>query len=126
MDNLKLDIWGRPFNLDIIFDCFSNEEVLQTQKDALNNFIDNQTNILSILYKELEKYLKVNYSTEIDNKIDNIFKYVKPEALFIKRTTNGDKKLALMCKFKFDLEHGLALVLKNGQFCAVGPQDIIL
>ena len=58
-------------------------------------------------------------------KKDNIFSYIKPEYLFVKNEKENTR-VALMCKYKYDLEHGLAVVFfKDGNIIA-GLQDIIL
>lgn len=31
-----------------------------------------------------------------------------------------------MCRYKFDAEHGIAVVFKEGKLEEVGPQDIIM
>ena len=36
------------------------------------------------------------------------------------------RKIAIMCNFKYDMEHGLAIVFENEEFVTVGPQDIVL
>lgn len=56
------------------------------------------------------------------DEITNIFKYVMPESLFIKR----DGRIAIMCKYKFDVEHGIAVVFNDNHIDFVGSQDDIL
>ena len=125
MGNIQLEIWGRLFDLDVIYDCYEDEEILDSQKMAFNKFIENNTKLLQTAYSEIEKYCRKNHSDELEDDFENIFKYVKPESLFIKRRPD-DRIIALMCKFKFDLEHGLAVVIKNEEAFEVGLQDIIL
>lgn len=49
-----------------------------------------------------------------------------PKQIYIKRYVTNKRILALLCNFKFDLEHRLAVVFENGKFKEVEPQDIIL
>ena len=35
-------------------------------------------------------------------------------------------KVALMCRYKFDIDHGIAIVFKDNNIVDVGQQDIIL
>lgn len=61
--------------------------------------------------------------TEIGaEKIDIIFRFVVPESIFVKR----DGRIALMCRYKFDIDHGIAIVFKDNNIVDVGQQDIIL
>lgn len=55
----------------------------------------------------------------------NIFKYVVPKAIFIKRD-HQKHIFALMCHFKLDMEHGLALVFQENKLVKIGAEDIIL
>ena len=34
-----LNIWGRKFDIEIIFDCFESEEISESQKNAFDDFI---------------------------------------------------------------------------------------
>ena len=58
-------------------------------------------------------------------KKDNIFSYVKPDYLFVKNETKYHK-VALMCKYRYDEEHGLTVVFDSEGKVTVGDQDIIL
>ena len=59
-----------------------------------------------------------------NNRKDNIFSYIKPEYLFVKREDHP--RVALMCKYRYDMEHGLAVVFAADGGITVGTQDIIL
>ena len=59
------------------------------------------------------------------DKIENIFKYVMPKEIFVPHTEKH-RNVAIMCNYKFDIEHGIAVLFENGQFKKVGPQDIAL
>ncbi len=59
-----------------------------------------------------------------NNKKDNIFSYIKPDYLFVKREDHP--RVALMCKYRYDMEHGLAVVFDTDGSVKVGTQDIIL
>ena len=56
---------------------------------------------------------------------DNVFRYVMPKYLFIPQ---GEKRrtVALMCDYRYDPEHGLAVVFENEKLSEIGPQDVIL
>ena len=40
--------------------------------------------------------------------------------------TKGVSAFALMCNFRFDMEHGIAVIFENGAYKDVGPQDMVL
>lgn len=76
--------------------------------------------------KSVEKFCKDQVKRDKENdKKDNIFSYVKPEYVFVKRDEK-QPRVALMCKYRYDLEHGLAIVFSSDGKISVGSQDIIL
>lgn len=122
---LELEIWGRKFTLPVEYDCYEGEEVTKAQIQALEQFkshiewIDQSKSII-------EKYCKEQVmSDDENNKKDNIFSYIKPECLFVKRDKDNPR-IAMMCKYRYDLEHGLAVVFSSNGEVTVGIQDIIL
>ncbi|MDD4496263.1 MAG: hypothetical protein PHV32_18310 [Eubacteriales bacterium] len=122
---IKLIIWGREFSLPVEYDCYEGETVTSEQMQALSNFLAH-TEWLAKAKDCVESYCKESLMEDAENsKKDNIFSYVKPEYLFIKR----DKKrprVVLVCKYRYDPEHGLAIVFSFDGKVSVGSQDMIL
>lgn len=124
MSKFNCKIWNRDFNLDIVFDVYKGESVTELQNEALKKFQDNASVLLEST-EEISKYcLKSNKEEIGSNVVDNIFKYVIPQKIFVCR--DKTRKIALMCAYKFDVEHGIAIVFENEKFKTIGPQDIIL
>lgn len=125
MNKIKMVLWGREFNLDITYDCYSNEKVLPTQETAVQEFPKLSEEIDFSLDKVKEYCLSKNRKEIGTDVIENIFKYVMPRYLFVPR---DDKKqiVALMCNYKFDPDSGIAIVFENGKFKEIGEQEIIL
>ena len=125
MNKVKISIWGREFDMDVIYDCYSGEEVLLSQKDAVKAFIKSEKTISESLDKVKEYCLLENMEEIGSHSIENIFKYVVPKYLYI---LNDNKKhvVSIMCNYKFDLENGIAVVFENEQFSRIGKQDSIL
>ena len=125
MKNVKINIWGREFNLPVEFDVYDNEDITSIQTEAVKRFISNKDNINSSIYEVVDYCSKKNpREFKYDNK-GNIFKYIVPKYLFIPRT-NGTRTVAIMCNYKFDSDNGIAIVFKNEKFDSVGNQDSIL
>lgn len=122
MNKVKIDFFGREFNLNVIFDYYEGEEILPSQKETLNTFLEEQ-HFLNDDLNKLKKYCLDRNENEIGEKIDNIFKYVIPVDIYVTRKKGI---VAVMCKYKFDLEHGIALVYKNEKLIEIGMQDIVL
>ena len=120
----KLLIWNREFDLRVVFDSY-DEEVLPIQEQALEAFLKSE-NTIQESKQQLEKYILNDEYAEIEgNSIDNIFKYVIPTDLYIPRTPET-RTVALLCDYRFDEEHGIAIVFENEQFKEIGEQDIVL
>ncbi|MBE5822007.1 MAG: hypothetical protein E7311_05430 [Clostridiales bacterium] len=122
----KFNIWGRELDLKIVFDNFEGEEITKQQIQAYESFIKQHNNIFEQAYIEIEKYCKENYNEQINNNFDNIFKYVKPTTIYIKRSSSNDRIIAILCNFKFDIEHGIAVLVTNETDIKVCMQDDIL
>lgn len=119
----KINVWGRNFDLDVIFEVYKGEEVFDIQQEALDAFISAADNLLGSC-EELKKYCIEKDADLIGDSISNIFKYVIPKSLYIKRNTKK-RTVALLCNYRFDEEHGLALIFENEKLTHIGTQDDI-
>lgn len=125
MNKYKLSIWGRNFELPLLYECYPDEEVIESQREAFAMFEANSATVAASLehvknYVETDEFARLN-----GDKIENIFKYVMPKEIFVPHTEKH-RNVAIMCNYKFDIEHGIAVLFENGQFKKVGPQDIAL
>ena len=102
MNKAKVNFFGREFELKVVYDCYEGEEILSYQKEALQNFIENQY-ILDNDLEKLKNYCLNLNKEEIGEEIDNIFRYVIPVDIYVVREK---ETIAIMCKYKYDLEHG--------------------
>ena len=124
MNKINTEIWGREFELPVIVKQFKGKEITDTQKEAVESF-ENNLNILNSVKDEVEKYITNNGLKEngID-KVDNIFKYVIPKSISVPKSNK--RVVAVMCNYKFDMEHGLAIIFEDEKLKEIGPQDLIL
>ena len=91
-------------------------------------FIDNSfVEFLDIKFTSFLQNIKT-YCLGYDPTIvlNNIFKYVVPQAIYLKRTKDTSRVVGIMCAFKLDIEHGLAIVFKDEQFVKIVQQDALL
>ena len=122
---VSIEIWDRKFDLNVVFDCYSDESVTGEQLAALDKFISNPKWI-AVAKKAVVKFCEKKVKGDADNqKKENIFSYIKPEVIFIKRDKTKPR-VALLCKYRYDPEHGLAVVFDTNGNVIVGSQDIIL
>lgn len=122
-NKVKLLIWDREFELNIVFQNFPYEEVTANQEKTVRTLttLDFETAL-----NPLKDYImKYNFEDVGSSEIINIFKYVMPKNILIPRE-NEKRVAALMCNYKFDMEHGLAIIFENEKYKTVGLQDIIL
>lgn len=125
MNKCKMSIWERRFELPLMYECYAGEEVLESQKEAFAMFEDNAKEVAESL-DQVKKYVKKTGSVQLaGDEIENIFKYVMPKSIFVPHSKKR-RTVVIMCNYKFDMEHGIAVVFENGQFKKVGPQDIAL
>ena len=118
------NIWNQELKLKIQFDCFPGEEVLDTQTEALDLFIKMLP--LDEIIDTVKKYCLEHDPDDIEGgKIENIFSYVMPKSIYVVREENK-RVVALLCDYKPDMEHGMAIVFENESLQSIGSQDIIL
>jgi len=126
MNKQKINVWGRDFELEVVFDCYEGEEVLPLQKDTLQRFLTSP-DIIQNTKSEVEKYCIERNADDIETQtIENIFKYVIPKSIYIQRTKDNSRVVGIMCAYKFNIDDGIAVVFKNEKFDRVGSQNIIL
>lgn len=121
---VDMNIWGRDFTLKVEFDCYRGEKVTKLQEEALKKIAENidEINKSKIL---LEKYCKKSVDADDENqKKDNVFSYIKPDYIYVKR--EDKPRVAIMCKYKYDMEHGLAIIFEDSGKITIGSQDEIL
>lgn len=124
IEKLSISIWGRDFELPVNYNCYEGENVTEDQIQLLNKFIEHPEWI------QTSKYIVENYcrqqvlDDEENQKKDNIFSYIKPVSVFVKHVKKP--KIALICKYRYDEEHGLAIMFDQEENITVGSEDIIL
>lgn len=124
MSKQKLNLWDRDFELLIDYDCYSDEAVTDAQLVAMREFLDDISAALNVLDK-LKVYIEKSSDKAVKtDEIDNIFKYVMPKSIFVPR--DEYKVVAILCDYRFDMEHGIAIVFENGKLKEIGTQDIVL
>lgn len=125
MSKCRINIWDRTFELNVVYECYPGEDVLRDQKEAFAMFEENTGEIADSL-ADVIKYVQKNDGDQLAGAtIENIFKYVMPKSIFVPHIKKYHT-VAIMCNYKFDMEHGIAVVFENGKFKKVGTQDIVL
>lgn len=120
---IKVNIWNRDFELEYDYQNYPGENVTANQEKAVKMIPSIDFSKAKVL---VEQYMYKNSQTEIkDQKLDNIFRYVMPKSFVIPR--EDDKVVvALFCDYRFDMEHGIAIVFEDGECKEVGAEDIVL
>lgn len=126
--DIKMNIWGREFLLPVEYDCFTGETVTDGQIQRLKEFMAHPEWVEDAK-AQVEAFCKEAVDEDNNNeKKDNVFSYVKPDYVYIRRKRGKrikEETLALMCRYRYDPEHGLAIVFSEGKI-TIGIQDIIL
>ena len=124
MSKVKTTIWGREFELPVIVKQFKGKDVTEIQEDAVDQLERNMV-IFDSAESEIEKYILKNGLKETGiSEVDNIFKYVMPKSISVPKAKK--RVVALMCNYKFDMEHGIAVIFEDEKFKKIGPQDLVL
>ena len=125
IDTVSITIWGRYFTLPVEYDCYQGESVTQEQVDALKEFIT-RDDWIAKAQSQVECYCKDQVlADESNSKKNNVFSYVIPECVFVKRDSKHPR-VVLMCRYRYDIEHGIAIVFSTDGFVSVGSQESVL
>lgn len=120
---IKINIWGRDFELNCDYYNFPDEEVTENQKRTLDKI--ERINFDEAREKVIE-YIKQSDSDKlVEAEISNLFKYIIPKKILIFREEEK-RVLAVMCDYRFDEEHGIAIMFEDEKFTFVGKQDEVL
>ena len=123
MNKISITICNRIFELNVIYHNYPGEEITDLQKETFTDITDTD---FSIVTENVRKYIMKNDSSNIsEHTIDNIFKYIIPKHILIFRD-DVFRIFAIMCDYKFDMEHGIAIVFENKKFKQIVAQDVVL
>ena len=123
MSKSVLKIWGREFELNVVYECYPGEEVLDSQRAEFE--LIRTTDVVDAALESVKEYVTKTAGLQVDTPIESIFKYVMPKSIFVPHNKESSS-IALMCNYKFDMEHGIAVVFENGNCKEVGTQDVVL
>ena len=130
MNKIKIAFCDREFELEITYDVFEDELLLKGQIDTLDEFLnisnEDRDKLFEKVKQEIIKYIYENNKDDLnEEKIENIFKYIIPTEIYIER--NEDVHIVdILCEYKFDMEHGLAIQFENEEFKKIVSQDEVL
>ena len=124
MSKVDKTIWGRKLQLKVIYDCFEDEEITPSQENTLSSFLGDCPEI-ELSLASLKNYCEKHSAGKIKaDDIDNVYKYVVPRSIFVMRKPTG--AIALLCDFRFDIEHGIAIVFKDGRLNKITTQNAVM
>ena len=123
MSKSALKIWGRVFELNVVYECYPGEEVLDSQRAEFE--LLKTTDVVDSALESVKEYVIKTAGEQIEAPIENIFKYVMPKSVFVPHNKKSPS-VAIMCNYKFDMEHGIAVVFENGKYKEVGIQNDVL
>lgn len=127
MSGIVMSTWGKEITLEVRFDLLDDERVTSRQAYALGAIFVSWGAVNAAL-DAVKSYCLENdgnmFASECGTaRIDDIFDVVEPYSLFVVRD-NSKRSVALMCHYRFDPEHGLALLFENERLTKIGPEDI--
>ena len=121
---VDLVIWGKKFCLPFEYtdsvDSTNNTEVELSVKE----FSDNSEDITDKSIPTVKEY--VNKSAKMIGiaKVDELLECINPHMLLI-GIDEGNINIALLCGFKYDPEHDIAIIYREQLLVEVGSQDLV-
>lgn len=128
MSSIVMSTWGKEIALEVRFDLLDDERVTSRQAYALGAIFVSWGAVNGAL-DALKSYCLENDGDMLASecgtaRIDDIFDVVEPYSLFVVRN-DSKRSVALMCHYRLDPEHGLALLFENERLTKIGPEDIV-
>ena len=127
MSGIVMSTWGKEITLEVRFDLLDDERVTSRQAYALGAIFVSWGAVNASL-DAVKSYCLENDGNMLASecgtaRIDDIFDVVEPYSLFVVRD-DSKRSVALMCHYRLDPEHGLALLFENERLTKIGPEDI--
>ena len=128
MTNKNLMVWGREFEIEVIYETFPGEGRIPEQDAALEGILSNWE-VVDQSLDSVKDFCAESYPLGLDaiasgRTIDNIFRFVVPERLLLLRREEV-RSVELLCLSRLDPEHGLAIYFENEQLAGVGTESTI-
>lgn len=110
--------------MEIIYDVLDSEDAISAETEALETLKRNW-NVAEESLDAVKQYCLNDKRNDVPgNVISNIFMYVVPQALYIERS-EIKRVVGLLCAYRPDPEHNLAIVFENEHLREIGPEDIL-
>ena len=121
----KINIWGKDFNIQILYECKEGEIPTENQKQALemlqekiNEKVVNEQGSNDIQHylssqKEIMTFIKSINDEEV-NIEDSVLDYLKPVEMHI--LNEKERVIDIVCDFKLDMDHSVLIRFKNEKF----------
>ena len=123
MNRVNVRIWGREFELGVSYQNYPGEDITENQQKILSTVPEADYDAAKA---GVEGYIRKFFADELgDDNLDNIFRFVMPKSVLIPRT-EVSSAFAIMCNFKLDMEHGIAVIFEDSKYKKAGSQDLIL
>ena len=123
MNKMTITVWGRKFELDVIYKTFSSKEATTLQYEAAKMFCKKEE--FNDALSQIKKYVIDNGGSENGvRNIDNIFKYVMPRCIYVPKA--NQRVVAILCDYRFDPEHGIAVVYENEVFSHIDEEGMVI
>ena len=121
----NINIWGRDVELPVRFDCFEDETITTVQEQALETLLSNSY-LIENSRQKVENYCKEQVdSDDANTQKSNIFSYIKPLYIYVTRD-EPLSKVSIMCSYRYEPEHGLAVTFSQDGNVNVSTQDAVL
>lgn len=125
MTSRRVDLWGKRFLLEVEYETYDGDEVLSEQVRAVERLLA-AWDVVEASLDRLKEYCLSESPEEIaSDHIDDIFRYVVPTTLYALRDEDA-RVVSLLCEYRFDPEHGIALRFEDEKLAEIGTQDIAL
>ena len=119
-----MTIWGRELCLPIEYSASIEFKELMKIELSVKEFMDNSAEIILKSQFSVVSYAKKFAASVGRTTSDDLFDYITPHMLLV-NSDDGSIYIALLCGFKYDPEHDIAIIYRDQKLVEVGSQDLV-
>jgi hypothetical protein len=126
IETIGLNVWGTAYNLPVEYCDSIDADCAVAVEQSLLCFSANSAAIIEEARTAVTSYVqKTAYAIGISDS-ESLEACVEPQMLLVRADEDKSVNIAVLCGFKYDPEHDLAMVFSDQKLVEVGNQDLVV
>lgn len=121
---IDLVIWGKMISLPVEYSDSVKMGTAEKTAISIKEFSFNSADITNKSITAVKSYVNKSAEAIGETVTGNLFDYITPHMMLV-GIDEGSTNIALLCGFKYDPEHDIAIIFREQLFVEVGSQDLV-